>query len=132
MRDTHPCKVIEIKKSTPGRHSHAKYNITGIDIITSKKITQLFKHRDLYTNVETHKNNYDVIELDYNDIRDCYYLVYFDTNDHNKKQVELTEINHGLIKNKGIKQQVEILEIEMMDGSYKYKYSKLAPEPRQH
>ena len=33
----HPCKVVEIRTSKTGKHGHAKANITGLDIFTSKK-----------------------------------------------------------------------------------------------
>lgn len=32
-----PCKVIEVTTSKTGKHGHAKANITGLDIFTSKK-----------------------------------------------------------------------------------------------
>lgn len=33
----HPCKIINIAKSRPGKHGHAKVVLTGIDIFTGKK-----------------------------------------------------------------------------------------------
>ncbi|KAL6078373.1 Eukaryotic translation initiation factor 5A-1 [Balamuthia mandrillaris] len=33
----HPCKVVEINKSKPGKHGHAKAHIVGIDLFTGKK-----------------------------------------------------------------------------------------------
>lgn len=36
-----PCKVVEITTSKTGKHGHAKANITGIDIFTSKKYMDL-------------------------------------------------------------------------------------------
>jgi translation initiation factor 5A len=32
-----PCKIVELSTSKTGKHGHAKVNITGIDIFTSKK-----------------------------------------------------------------------------------------------
>ena len=32
-----PCKIVDISTSKTGKHGHAKSNITGIDIFTSKK-----------------------------------------------------------------------------------------------
>lgn len=32
-----PCKVVEVTTSKTGKHGHAKANITGLDIFTSKK-----------------------------------------------------------------------------------------------
>ena len=36
-----PCKVIEVTTSKTGKHGHAKANMTGIDIITGKKVMDI-------------------------------------------------------------------------------------------
>lgn len=33
-----PCKVMEMTTSKPGKHGHAKVNVTGIDIFTERKL----------------------------------------------------------------------------------------------
>lgn len=33
----YPCKIIEVTKSKPGKHGHAKANVTATDIFTGKK-----------------------------------------------------------------------------------------------
>ena len=33
----YPCKIIEVTKSKPGKHGHAKANVTAVDIFTGKK-----------------------------------------------------------------------------------------------
>ena len=57
-----PCKVIEINKATPGKHGHAQYNVVGRDFITEKKVNELFKHHDHYTEVSSNKRTYTGIE----------------------------------------------------------------------
>lgn len=37
MLNGFPCKIMEITTSKTGKHGHAKANITGIDVFTSKK-----------------------------------------------------------------------------------------------
>lgn len=37
MLGGHPCKVVNIARSKPGKHGHAKVVLTGIDIFTGKK-----------------------------------------------------------------------------------------------
>jgi len=33
----HPCKVLSVKTSKPGKHGHVKCRITGLDVITGAK-----------------------------------------------------------------------------------------------
>ena len=33
-----PCKIVDVTKSKPGKHGHAKANVTAIDIFTGKKL----------------------------------------------------------------------------------------------
>lgn len=37
MINTHPCKIIKMSISRPGKHGHAKVNLTGIDIFANTK-----------------------------------------------------------------------------------------------
>jgi len=39
-----PCRVVEMKKSKPGKHGHAKTAVTGIDIFTEKKVEEIMRH----------------------------------------------------------------------------------------
>jgi translation initiation factor 5A len=41
LNKTRPCKVVELSVSKPGKHGHAKVNITAIDIFTSKKYNHI-------------------------------------------------------------------------------------------
>ena len=38
MFNEHPCKIIELATSKPGKHGTAKVVFTGVDIFTGKKI----------------------------------------------------------------------------------------------
>ena len=38
MLDDHPCKIVELATSKPGKHGSAKVAFTGIDIFTGKKV----------------------------------------------------------------------------------------------
>lgn len=49
----HPCKVNLIKKSAPGKHGHAQYNVFGHDIVTNKKYNTLYKHHDKPQYIDT-------------------------------------------------------------------------------
>ena len=37
-----PCRVVELEHSKPGKHGHAKTNISGTDIFTNKRYTACF------------------------------------------------------------------------------------------
>lgn len=37
MINDRPCRVVEVTTSKPGKHGHAKANITAIDIFNGKK-----------------------------------------------------------------------------------------------
>ncbi len=43
MMDGKPCEVKDMEWSAPGKHGHAKYRVTGIDILTGSK------HMGIYT-----------------------------------------------------------------------------------
>jgi len=43
MIDGRPCEIVNIERSAPGKHGHAKFRITGLDIITG------FKKQGIYT-----------------------------------------------------------------------------------
>lgn len=59
-----PCKVIEINRSEPGKHGHSQYNVVGRDFITEKKVNDLFKHRDHYTEVDHVRISYMGFDYD--------------------------------------------------------------------
>ena len=60
----HPCKVIEINRSEPGKHGHAQYNVYGRDLRTSKKQNELFKHHDHLIPVQVERHTSMGVDLD--------------------------------------------------------------------
>lgn len=44
--DGHPCEIVSMERSAPGKHGHAKYRITGIDLITGQKRQGLYTGHD--------------------------------------------------------------------------------------
>jgi translation initiation factor 5A len=46
MLDGHPCKIIELATSKPGKHGSAKVAFTGIDIFTAKKVEAIHSTED--------------------------------------------------------------------------------------
>ena len=59
-----PCKIIEITTSKTGKHGHAKANITGIDIITGKKVIDISPcSHTMYQPVVT-KTDWTVTDID--------------------------------------------------------------------
>jgi len=43
LLDKHPCKVMEMKKSKPGKHGACKTHVVGIDIFTGKKHEEILR-----------------------------------------------------------------------------------------
>ncbi len=37
----HPCKIVEMSTSRPGKHGHAKVSLVGIDVFTQKKYEEV-------------------------------------------------------------------------------------------
>lgn len=46
MMDGCPCEIVAMDKSAPGKHGHAKYRITGIDILTGAKKMAVYTSHD--------------------------------------------------------------------------------------
>uniref|UniRef100_A0A7S2AAZ9 Eukaryotic translation initiation factor 5A n=1 Tax=Stereomyxa ramosa TaxID=1078864 RepID=A0A7S2AAZ9_9EUKA len=57
----HPCKVVEMKKSRPGKHGHAKTHVWGLDIFTGNKYDEILRHDAEYVNVN--KKTYLVMDV---------------------------------------------------------------------
>ncbi len=59
-----PCKVLHVQRSTPGKHGHAQFNVTGRDLITGNRVNELFKHHSHYTPFELTTETYTGIDID--------------------------------------------------------------------
>ena len=46
MMDNCVCEIVSMDKSAPGKHGHAKYRVTGIDILTGNKKQGLYSGHD--------------------------------------------------------------------------------------
>ncbi len=46
MMDGRPCQIANLVWSTSGKHGHAKYRITGIDLLTNSKYEGFYTSHD--------------------------------------------------------------------------------------
>jgi len=46
MMDGRPCEIVGMDWSAPGKHGHAKYRVTGIDLLTSAKKMSVYTSHD--------------------------------------------------------------------------------------
>jgi len=46
MMDGRPCEIVGMDWSAPGKHGHAKYRVTGIDILTGNKKMGVYTSHD--------------------------------------------------------------------------------------
>jgi translation initiation factor 5A len=60
----HPCKVMDMSFSKTGKHGHAKYSVTGIDILTGKKYVESLPSHHTTHVVEVDKREMTVIYID--------------------------------------------------------------------
>jgi translation initiation factor 5A len=46
MLQNHPCKIVELAVSKPGKHGTAKVCMTGLDIFSEKKVMEIYQTSD--------------------------------------------------------------------------------------
>jgi translation initiation factor 5A len=46
MMDGRPCEIVNMDWSAPGKHGHAKYRVTGLDILTGSKKMAVYTSHD--------------------------------------------------------------------------------------
>ena len=46
MMDGRPCTIVDMDWSAPGKHGHAKYRVTGIDLLTGSKKMAVYTSHD--------------------------------------------------------------------------------------
>lgn len=46
MFDGRPCEIVSMDWSAPGKHGHAKYRVTGIDMLTGAKKMAVYTSHD--------------------------------------------------------------------------------------
>lgn len=59
-----PCKAVDVKTSKTGKHGHAKCNITGIDVLTSKKYNEVHPGHIVLATFDVDKIEYEVSDID--------------------------------------------------------------------
>lgn len=59
-----PCKIVDYSTSKTGKHGHAKANITGVDIFTSRKYEDISpSHQNMQQPIVT-RQDLQVIDID--------------------------------------------------------------------
>ena len=61
--DGRPCEIVNIERSAPGKHGHAKFRITGIDIITGAKKQGVYTGHDKVEVPIIEKKNASVLSV---------------------------------------------------------------------
>jgi len=63
MMDGRPCQIVNMDWSAPGKHGHAKYRVTGIDILTSSKHMGVYTSHDKVEVPIIEKKNAQVLSV---------------------------------------------------------------------
>lgn len=79
-----PCRIVEVKTSSPGKHGHAKKAVTGMDIFTGKKYQSVFNHHTRVIPVTTNRLIYSGMDVD-----DEGYLCLMDDNGETREDLQL-------------------------------------------
>jgi len=69
MLKGNPCKIVDISVSKTGKHGHAKCNITGIDIFTSKKYEDMCPSSHNMDVPNVNRVEYQLLDFDMDDQR---------------------------------------------------------------
>jgi len=59
-----PCKIVEASFSKPGKHGHAKCTMTGVDLITGKKLLDMQPNHARVLKVHIQKKEYTLKQYD--------------------------------------------------------------------
>eukprot|EP00945_MAST-04E_sp_MAST-4E-sp1_P005625 g5625.t1 len=79
-----PCKVIEVTTSKTGKHGHAKANMTGIDIITGKKVMDISPTSHTMYQPVVKTTDWTVVDIDDED-----FVTLMDDNGEQKEDLQL-------------------------------------------
>jgi translation initiation factor 5A len=63
MMDGRPCVIVNMDWSAPGKHGHAKYRITGIDLLTGTKKMAVYTSHDKVEVPIIEKKNAQVLSV---------------------------------------------------------------------
>lgn len=64
MMDGRPCLIVNMDWSAPGKHGHAKYRVTGVDILTGNKKMAVYTSHDRVEVPIIEKKNAQVISIE--------------------------------------------------------------------
>jgi len=59
-----PCKIVDMSTSKTGKHGHAKVNLVGIDIFTSKKYEDISPSTHNMDVPHVRRNEYQLVNID--------------------------------------------------------------------
>ncbi len=63
MMDGRPCVIVGMDWSAPGKHGHAKYRVTGIDVLTGTKKMAVYTSHDRVEVPIIEKKNAQVLSV---------------------------------------------------------------------
>ena len=65
---TRPCKVVNVVHTKTGKHGHVKVNLTGIDVLTSKKFEYMSPGHISMMQFKLIKKEYQLVLIDENSL----------------------------------------------------------------
>ena len=84
--DNKIAKVVEVKTSAPGKHGHAKKNVTLIDIFDGNKYNELYTHHSIINAPDIKQQEYEVMDMDEDG-----YLSLLDENGETREDLKVSE-----------------------------------------
>src|SRR3989344_6637971 len=63
MMEGRPCEIVNMDWSAPGKHGHAKYRVTGMDILTGSKHMGIYTSHDKVEVPIIEKKNAQVLSV---------------------------------------------------------------------
>ncbi len=63
MMDDRPCLIVNMDWSAPGKHGHAKYRVTGVDVLTGNKKMAVYTSHDRVEVPIIEKKNAQVLSV---------------------------------------------------------------------
>ena len=64
MLKGHPCRIVDVVHSKTGKHGHAKCNITGLSVLTSKRYNDVFFGHIVLAAFIPQINEYELLDFD--------------------------------------------------------------------
>eukprot|EP00823_Brevimastigomonas_motovehiculus_P004086 TRINITY_DN2613_c0_g1_i1.p1 TRINITY_DN2613_c0_g1~~TRINITY_DN2613_c0_g1_i1.p1 ORF type:complete len:251 (-),score=84.74 TRINITY_DN2613_c0_g1_i1:464-1141(-) len=64
MMKGRPCRIVDVATSKTGKHGHMKCNITGIDVLTGKKYTDMQPGHAVMTEFKIEKSDFQLLNIE--------------------------------------------------------------------